>query len=222
MPKQTTYDGYKALVTQVDQHYWEDQSKNMALQTSWNTSSNTNWQARAINSTQSLIPINPTNSAPCFPLAQGLSSTIQPLEQCPPAQLNAADLYKAPEPLNTNPDNLNNVPDSANNQEALCMNKIRDRPWIDILEETQERQWKDGLEDALDHGPDPNVFSALAILLCAMVLVPDNLLAHLPSHSSITLLLHTTLPFFNNPIPTLVHSSAMDNFIDKSLVVLTL
>ncbi|KAG5324782.1 hypothetical protein C0989_011738, partial [Termitomyces sp. Mn162] len=34
MPKQTTYNGYKALVTQVDQHYWEDRSKNTAPQTS--------------------------------------------------------------------------------------------------------------------------------------------------------------------------------------------
>ncbi|KAG5735475.1 hypothetical protein E4T56_gene11129 [Termitomyces sp. T112] len=29
-PKQTTYDRYKVLITQVDQHYWEDRSKNMA------------------------------------------------------------------------------------------------------------------------------------------------------------------------------------------------
>ncbi|KAG5330767.1 hypothetical protein C0989_008641, partial [Termitomyces sp. Mn162] len=48
-PKQTTYDGYKALVTQVDQHYWEDCSKNMAPRTPWNASGNTNWQARATN-----------------------------------------------------------------------------------------------------------------------------------------------------------------------------
>ncbi|KAG5733079.1 hypothetical protein E4T56_gene3539 [Termitomyces sp. T112] len=32
-PKQTTYNGYKALVTQVDQHYWEDCSKNMNSKT---------------------------------------------------------------------------------------------------------------------------------------------------------------------------------------------
>ncbi|KAG5349510.1 hypothetical protein C0989_003357 [Termitomyces sp. Mn162] len=44
-PKQTTYDGYKALVTQVDQHYWEDRSENMVPQTPWNASGNTNWQA---------------------------------------------------------------------------------------------------------------------------------------------------------------------------------
>ncbi|KAG5331667.1 hypothetical protein C0989_007602 [Termitomyces sp. Mn162] len=48
-PKQTTYNGYKALVTQVDQRYWEDRSKNTAPRTSWNTSSNTNWQAGATN-----------------------------------------------------------------------------------------------------------------------------------------------------------------------------
>ncbi|KAG5333950.1 hypothetical protein C0989_004558 [Termitomyces sp. Mn162] len=49
VPKQTTYDGYKALVTQVDQHYWEDHSKNMASWTPWNPSGNTNWQVGATN-----------------------------------------------------------------------------------------------------------------------------------------------------------------------------
>ncbi|KAG5348865.1 hypothetical protein C0989_007644 [Termitomyces sp. Mn162] len=114
-PKQTTYDGYKALITQVDQCYWEDHSKNTVPQTSWNTS---------------------------------------------------------------------------------------------------------GLEDALDHGPYPDVFSTPAPLLHATVLAPDNPPAHLPSHSSTNLLLRTTLPFTNKPIPTLVDSSATDNFIDKSLVAL--
>ncbi|KAG5335370.1 hypothetical protein C0989_001318 [Termitomyces sp. Mn162] len=76
------------------------------------------------------------------------------------------------------------------------------------------------LKDALDCGLDPNVFSALATLLHAIVLALDNLPAHLPSHTSTTLLLHTTLLFSNNLVPTLVDSGAMDNFIDKSLVAL--
>ncbi|KNZ81306.1 hypothetical protein J132_02078 [Termitomyces sp. J132] len=54
-----------------------------------------------------------------------------------------------------------------------------------------------------------------------MVFALDNLPAHLPSHSSTTLLPHTTLPFSNNSVPTLVDSSTMDNFINKSLVALT-
>ncbi|KAG5349051.1 hypothetical protein C0989_006369 [Termitomyces sp. Mn162] len=49
-----------------------------------------------------------------------------------------------------------------------------------------------------------------------MVLTPDNLPAHLPSHSSTTLLLCITSP---SPT-TLVNSGATDNFIDKSLVML--
>ncbi|KAG5337614.1 hypothetical protein C0989_009150 [Termitomyces sp. Mn162] len=77
-----------------------------------------------------------------------------------------------------------------------------------------------GLEDALDYGPDPNIFSALATLLHAIVLTPDNLPAHLPSYSSTTLLLYTTLPFSDNSVPTLVDSSTMDNFIDESLAAL--
>ncbi|KAG5349619.1 hypothetical protein C0989_002716 [Termitomyces sp. Mn162] len=110
IPKQTTYDRYKVLVTQVNQCYWEDCSKNTVPQTPWNAS---------------------------------------------------------------------------------------------------------------DRGPDPNVFSTPATLLHAMILAPDSPPVHLPSHSSTNLLLHTTLPFTTNPIPTLVDSGATNNFIDESLAALT-
>ncbi|KAG5349261.1 hypothetical protein C0989_004956 [Termitomyces sp. Mn162] len=79
--------------------------------TLWNTSGNTNWQARAANSIQSLIPANP---APHFPLGQGISNANQPLEQRLPAQLNTADLHETPEPLNANPNDHNDIPDSVN------------------------------------------------------------------------------------------------------------
>ncbi|KAG5731844.1 hypothetical protein E4T56_gene13782 [Termitomyces sp. T112] len=79
---------------------------------------------------------------------------------------------------------------------------------------------RSGLEDTLDHGPDPNVFCTLATLLCTTVLTLDNLPAHLPSHSSTILLLCTTLSFSNNSISTLVDSGTMDNFINESLAVL--
>ncbi|KAG5351271.1 hypothetical protein C0989_007165 [Termitomyces sp. Mn162] len=87
--------------------------------------------------------------------------------------------------------------------------------WLAFIQEFSS------LEDALDCGPDPDVFSTLATLLCAMVLTLDDLPAHLPSHSSTTLLLCTTLSFSDNSISTLVNSSATDNFINKSLVALT-
>ncbi|KAG5721949.1 hypothetical protein E4T56_gene18387 [Termitomyces sp. T112] len=54
-----------------------------------------------------------------------------------------------------------------------------------------------------------------------MMLAPDNPPAHLPSHSSTNLLLRTTLPFTDKPVPTLVDSSATNNFVDESLAVLT-
>ncbi|KAG5349440.1 hypothetical protein C0989_003927 [Termitomyces sp. Mn162] len=76
------------------------------------------------------------------------------------------------------------------------------------------------LEDALDCGPHPDVFSTPATLLCAMMLAPDNPPAHLPSHSSTNLLLRTTLPFTNKPVPTLVDSGTTDNFVDESLAAL--
>ncbi|KAG5729744.1 hypothetical protein E4T56_gene943 [Termitomyces sp. T112] len=137
IPKQATYNRYKALVTQVNQCYWEDQSKNMAPQTLWNTSSNTNWQVMATNDNQPSISVNPANSAPHFPLGQGPSSTNQSPGQCPPAQLNATNLHKALEPLDTSPDNLKDAPDSTNDKEALYTNKIWDRPWINIPEEIE-------------------------------------------------------------------------------------
>ncbi|KAG5324169.1 hypothetical protein C0989_011884, partial [Termitomyces sp. Mn162] len=56
-----------------------------------------------------------------------------------------------------------------------------------------------GLEDALDRRPYPDIFSAPATLLHAMMLALDNPPAHLPSHSSTNLLLHTTLPFTDKP-----------------------
>ncbi|KAG5348008.1 hypothetical protein C0989_011177, partial [Termitomyces sp. Mn162] len=138
-PKQTTYDGYKVLVTQVNQCYWEDRSKNTVLQTPWNASSNTDWQTGATNGIQSSIPANPANPAPRFPLGQGITSTNQPPGQCPPAQLNAANLHETLESLDTNPNNHDDILDPANDQEALCTNRIWDSPWIDVLEETQEK-----------------------------------------------------------------------------------
>ncbi|KAG5324786.1 hypothetical protein C0989_011737, partial [Termitomyces sp. Mn162] len=139
VPKQTTYDGYKALVTQVDQCYWEDCSENTAPRTSWNTSSNTNWQAGATNGIQSSIPANPANPTPHFPPGRGVPNTNQPPGQRPPAQLNAADLHDTPVPLDTNPNDHDDIPDPADNQEALCANRIQDSPWIDVPEETQEK-----------------------------------------------------------------------------------
>ncbi|KAG5350215.1 hypothetical protein C0989_012073, partial [Termitomyces sp. Mn162] len=53
-----------------------------------------------------------------------------------------------------------------------------------------------------------------------MILSPDILPAQLSSPSSHILLLHTIFPFSTNSIPTLVNSSATNNFIDKSLAVL--
>ncbi|KAG5349187.1 hypothetical protein C0989_005412 [Termitomyces sp. Mn162] len=225
-PKQTTYDGYKALITQVDQHYWEDHSKNTVPRTSWNTSSNTNWWAGATNGIQSSIPTNPANSTPRFPPGRGVPNTNRPLGQRPPAQLNAADLHDTPVPLDTNPNDHDNILDPANDQEALCANRIQDSLWIDVPEEMQEKQRKEGvcilcgLKDALDRGPDPDVFSAPATLLRTTVLAPDNSPAHLPSHSSTNLLLCTTLPFTDKPVPTLVNSGTTNNFVDKSLAAL--
>ncbi|KAG6867039.1 hypothetical protein C0993_007322, partial [Termitomyces sp. T159_Od127] len=78
---------------------------------------------------------------------------------------------------------------------------------------------KDYLKDALNCRLDPDVFSTLATHLHATALSLDTLLAHLPSQSSQTLLLHTTL-LTSALINTLVNSGATDNFIDESLMML--
>ncbi|KAG5332564.1 hypothetical protein C0989_006865 [Termitomyces sp. Mn162] len=122
-----------------------DRSKNTAPRTLWNASSNTNWQAGATNGVWPSIPTNPANPAPRFPLDRGITSTNPPQGQHLPAQLNAANLHETPEPLDTNPDNHDNIPDPANDQEALCANRIRDSPWIDVPEEMQEKRRKEGM-----------------------------------------------------------------------------
>ncbi|KAG6884313.1 hypothetical protein C0993_012214 [Termitomyces sp. T159_Od127] len=76
------------------------------------------------------------------------------------------------------------------------------------------------LEDALNHGPDFNIFSTPATLLHATALSPNTLSAHIPSQFSQTLLLHTTLPSSSSSVNTLVNSGAANNFIDKSLAML--
>ncbi|KAG5332040.1 hypothetical protein C0989_007393 [Termitomyces sp. Mn162] len=144
VPKQTAYDGYKALVTQIGQCYWEDHSENTAPQTSWNTSSNTNWQAGATNGIRSSIPADRANPTLRFPLGRGVPNTNQPPGQRPPAQLNTADLHDTPVPLDTNPDNHDDILDPTDNQEALCTNRIQDSLWIDVPEEMQEKRRKEG------------------------------------------------------------------------------
>ncbi|KAG6896794.1 hypothetical protein C0993_008022 [Termitomyces sp. T159_Od127] len=62
-PKQPSYNSYKALVTQIDQQYWEDCSEYSAPCAPWNSSRNSNWQNRAATgnwTTSAALPPNPT------------------------------------------------------------------------------------------------------------------------------------------------------------------
>ncbi|KAG6867428.1 hypothetical protein C0993_002859 [Termitomyces sp. T159_Od127] len=111
----------------------------------------------------------------------------------------ALDPNQADPDLSTDP---HNTLDYAGNEEALKRPSSLDH------------------KDALNCGPDFNVFSALATHLRTMALSLDTPLAHLPSQSSQILLLHTTLPHFSTLVNTLVDSGATDNFIDESLATL--
>ncbi|KAG6882966.1 hypothetical protein C0993_008473, partial [Termitomyces sp. T159_Od127] len=62
-PKQPSYNGYKALVTQINQRYWEDHSKYLVPHVPWNSSGNSNWQSRAAAGNQTTGAGTPPNSA---------------------------------------------------------------------------------------------------------------------------------------------------------------
>ncbi|KAG6867100.1 hypothetical protein C0993_006845 [Termitomyces sp. T159_Od127] len=110
-PKQPSYDGYKALVTQINQRYWKDYSE--------------------------YLP----------PLEQGPANVNQPPGPCPQTQLNAADTQEALDPNQADsdlPTDPHNTSDYANNKEALHVSRFRNWLWIDVLEETQEKQQREG------------------------------------------------------------------------------
>ncbi|KAG6899326.1 hypothetical protein C0993_011203 [Termitomyces sp. T159_Od127] len=83
---------------------------------------------------------------PCHPDCQyweDCTNINRPLGPCPQMQLNTADTQEAPDPNPANPNlptDSHNTPDYTNNEEALCANRFRNWPWIDIPEETQEKQ----------------------------------------------------------------------------------
>ncbi|KAG6894162.1 hypothetical protein C0993_012155, partial [Termitomyces sp. T159_Od127] len=62
-PKQPTYNGYKALVTQIDQRYWEDHSEYSAPRVPWNPSGNSNWQSGAAAGNRTTGAAPPPNPA---------------------------------------------------------------------------------------------------------------------------------------------------------------
>ncbi|KAG6894854.1 hypothetical protein C0993_010591, partial [Termitomyces sp. T159_Od127] len=104
-PKQPSYDVYKALVTQINQWYWEDCSE----------------YSVPCNQTTGAVP--PPNSAARLALGQGPANVNCPLEPCPQMQLNAANMQKALDPNQAKPDlptDPHNTLDYANNEEALC------------------------------------------------------------------------------------------------------
>ncbi|KAG6894268.1 hypothetical protein C0992_006810 [Termitomyces sp. T32_za158] len=102
-PKQPMYEGYKVLVMQVDQRYWEDHSEYSNTRTQWNAGGQT-WQPRAPNSAANPRPPNPappTTPGTRPPFIRNPIGNNQSPGPRPPAQLNASNTIKAPEP---NPD----------------------------------------------------------------------------------------------------------------------
>ncbi|KAG6867852.1 hypothetical protein C0993_010226 [Termitomyces sp. T159_Od127] len=208
-PKQPSYNSYKALVTQIDQQ-------------------NSNWQTGAAAGNQTTSTAPPPNSATQLPLGQGPANVNQPLGPHPQMQLNAANMQDTPDPNQADPDLPTDPPDTldyANNEEALCASRFRNQLWIDVLEETQEKQRREGAcilcseqGHFINECPKCQVVGQAMWTIDALFL--DTPLAHLPSQSSQILLLHTTLPHSSAPINTLVNSGTTDNFIDKSLATL--
>ncbi|KAG6896408.1 hypothetical protein C0992_008450 [Termitomyces sp. T32_za158] len=75
------------------------------------------------------------------------------------------------------------------------------------------------MEGFLNCGND--VFPAPVLHLRAMVIAPDTPMILLPSHSSQSLLLRTTITPSKETLNTLIDSGATDNFIDKAWAALT-
>ncbi|KAG5720927.1 hypothetical protein E4T56_gene852 [Termitomyces sp. T112] len=64
----------------------------------------------------------------------------------------------------------NDALDSTNDQEALCADRIWKKPWINILEEAQEKQQKEGLAS---HHPAPPLTLIMLGLLWLQDINPD-------------------------------------------------
>ncbi|KAG6882770.1 hypothetical protein C0993_009240 [Termitomyces sp. T159_Od127] len=62
-PKQSNYNGYKALIIQINQRYWENYSEYLAPQALWNSSENSNWQTWGTTGNWSSNAALPPNSA---------------------------------------------------------------------------------------------------------------------------------------------------------------
>ncbi|KAG6875380.1 hypothetical protein C0992_004052 [Termitomyces sp. T32_za158] len=149
-PKQPSYKEYKALVTQVNQRYWEDRSEYNNAQTQWNPGQP--WQAGTANSPNNPRPTNlapPATPGARPPFTQNLGPNGQTLGPRPPAQLNASDTLEAPEPSpdeSADPNALVNDATLLDNEEALQANRFHstNKPWIDVPLDVQERRRKDG------------------------------------------------------------------------------
>ncbi|KAG6882957.1 hypothetical protein C0993_008498, partial [Termitomyces sp. T159_Od127] len=137
----------------------------------------------------------------------------------------ALDSNQADPNLPTDP---HNTLDYANNKEALCTSMFRYWPWIDVLEEMQEKQQHQGAcilcseqGHFINKCPKRQVVGrAMWTINGKDSLFPDTSSTHLPSQSSQTLLLRTTLPHSSTLVSTLIDSGATNNFIDESLATL--
>ncbi|KAG6875826.1 hypothetical protein C0992_002154, partial [Termitomyces sp. T32_za158] len=149
-PKQPLYKGYKALVMQVDQRYWEDHSEYNNAQTQWNPGQP--WQAGTANGPNNPRPPNsapPATPGARPPFVQNPGPNGQTPGPCPPAQLNASDTLEALEPSpneSTDPNALLNNSALPDNEEALWANRFRstNKPWVDVPLDVQECRQKDG------------------------------------------------------------------------------
>ncbi|KAG6899160.1 hypothetical protein C0993_012760 [Termitomyces sp. T159_Od127] len=104
VPKQPSYDGYKALVTQIDQWYWEDCSEYSAPQVLWNSSRNSNWQTGTAAGNWITGTAPPPHPAARPPQACGLTNVNRLLGPRPKTQLNTADTQETPDLTQANND----------------------------------------------------------------------------------------------------------------------
>ncbi|KAG6871078.1 hypothetical protein C0992_011773, partial [Termitomyces sp. T32_za158] len=149
-PKQTTFEGLKHLVTQIDQHHWEDQA--ILLTACWpreasTTPGTSRWP-------RPLFPRNPPSKPPACPgnnhHTPGVPSgdrNPRPVAR-PNAQLQMAEVgEQAEEYLDDDAKNPGESADNPDEDEYLNTNHARNtgHPWIAVPEETKEYRRNKGL-----------------------------------------------------------------------------
>ncbi|KAG6883263.1 hypothetical protein C0992_009264, partial [Termitomyces sp. T32_za158] len=149
-PKQTTFEGLKHLVTQIDQRHWEDQAILPTARQPGEVSAapgTSRWPRPLFPRTPPGKPPARPGNNPHTPGAPSGDQNPCPVAR-PNAQLQAAEVgEQAEEYLDNNAENPSESVDDPDEDEYLNANHAHNtgRPWIAVPEETKEYRRNKGL-----------------------------------------------------------------------------